>query len=62
MRLQVVLEEAQTKGYAVEDNGLGNLWVVLPREAFKGEMAHYKELGFNYLADIVGIDLSLIHI
>lgn len=56
MRLQVVLEEAQTKGYAVEDNGLGNLWVVLPREAFKGEMAHYKELGFNYLADIVGID------
>lgn len=56
MRLERVLEEARAKGYPIEDNGLGNLWVVLPREGFKGAMARYKEMGFNYLADIVGID------
>ncbi|MFX7366543.1 NADH-quinone oxidoreductase subunit C, partial [Acinetobacter baumannii] len=48
--------EARAKGYTIEDNGLGNLWVVMPREAFKEEMVHYKALGFNYLADIVGLD------
>jgi NADH-quinone oxidoreductase subunit C len=56
MRLSLVLEEAGQKGFQVEDNGLGNLWVVLPREVFKAQMARYKELGFNYLADVVGID------
>lgn len=56
MRLSLVLEEAREKGFEVEDNGLGNLWVVLPREVFKAQMARYKERGFNYLADIVGID------
>ncbi|AEV15801.1 NADH-quinone oxidoreductase subunit 5 [Thermus sp. CCB_US3_UF1] len=56
MRLERVLQEARAKGYALEDNGLGNLWVVLPRERFKEEMARYKEAGFNYLADIVGLD------
>jgi len=56
MRLERVLEEARAKGYPIEDNGLGNLWVVLPREGFKAAMAHYRDLGFNYLADIVGLD------
>ena len=56
MRLERVLEEARAKGYPIEDNGLGNLWVVLPRERFKEEMAHYKAMGFNFLADIVGLD------
>lgn len=56
MRLSLVLEEAREKGFEVENNGLGNLWVVLPREVFKAQMARYKEMGFNYLADIVGID------
>lgn len=56
MRLSLVLEEAREKGFEVENNGLGNLWVVLPREAFKAQMARYKEMGFNHLADIVGID------
>lgn len=56
MRLSLVLEEAREKGFEVENNGLGNLWVVLPREAFRAQMARYKEMGFNHLADIVGID------
>jgi NADH-quinone oxidoreductase subunit C len=32
----------------VEENSLGNLWVVLPREGFKAAMAHYRDQGFNY--------------
>lgn len=54
-RLQQVLEQAKNHGWPVEQ-AHGNTWVTLPRTLFKAQMEAWKTQGFNYLADIVGID------
>jgi len=54
-RLDMVLEEATTKGWVVEQ-AHGNTWVNLPRSEFKAQVKAWKGAGFNYLADVVGID------
>jgi NADH-quinone oxidoreductase subunit C len=51
----------RAKAYA-EEKGLpvreahGLLHIVLPREGLKAHMAAFKAMGFNYLADVIGID------
>ncbi|AEB11258.1 NADH-quinone oxidoreductase subunit C [Marinithermus hydrothermalis] len=54
-RLQRVLEEARAQRFEIEE-AHGNTWITLPRDGLVDRMAHYKTLGFNYLADIIGID------
>jgi len=54
-RLEQFLEKAEAQGWAVEQVH-GNTWVVVPRQAIKPLMAELKAQGWNYLADVVGID------
>ncbi|PZA07355.1 MULTISPECIES: NADH-quinone oxidoreductase subunit C [unclassified Meiothermus] len=54
-RLEQVLQLASAKGWKTQSQH-GNTWVVLSREEFKAQMRAFQEMGFNYLADIVGID------
>ncbi|MCX7601386.1 MAG: NADH-quinone oxidoreductase subunit C [Meiothermus sp.] len=54
-KLAELLEQARTRGWEIEQ-AHGNTWVVLPRSEFKSVLAALKEQGWNYLADVVGID------
>ncbi len=54
-RLEQLKERALAQGWSLEE-AHGNTWVVVPKEAFKPLMAELKARGWNYLADVVGID------
>lgn len=54
-RLEELKQEARARGWAVEE-AHGSTWVVVPRAELKPLMAELKARGWNYLADIVGID------
>lgn len=54
-RLNRVLQDAQVRGWAIEQ-AYGNTWITLPRAGFKLQVRAWKDAGFNYLADVVGID------
>lgn len=54
-RLEQVLQMASAKGWKTESQH-GNTWVVLPREEFKAQMRAFQGMGFNYLADVIGVD------
>jgi NADH-quinone oxidoreductase subunit C len=54
-RLASLKDEAGRKGWEVEE-AHGSTWVVVPRTDFKPLMAGLKSQGWNYLADLVGID------
>jgi len=55
MRLEQLKDEAKARGYATEE-AYGDTWIVLPKADLKAYMSAIKAKGFNYLADIVGID------
>lgn len=55
LRLARLKEQAGTKGYALEE-AHGNTWIHVPRAEFKPFVAAMKAVGWNYLADIVGLD------
>jgi len=46
---------ARAKGWGIEE-AHGNTWVVVPRAELKALFAALKQQGWNYLADLVGID------
>lgn len=54
-RLQTLLTEVATKGWPVEQ-AYGSIWVSVPRLEFKDAVKVSKAQGFNYLANIIGID------
>ncbi len=54
-KLTQLLDQARAKGWEIEE-AHGNTWMVVPRTEFKALLAGLKEQGWNYLADIVGID------
>ncbi|MDX2005138.1 MAG: NADH-quinone oxidoreductase subunit C [Meiothermus sp.] len=55
LRLIHLKDQARAKGWALEE-GHGSTWISLPRGEFKATVADLKQGGWNYLADIVGID------
>lgn len=57
MRLKRALSYAAEHDYAVEE-ARGMVWVDVPRGDLPGFFEAMQELGFNYLADVVGIDYS----
>ncbi len=54
-KLTQLKDQAQARGWPVEE-AHGNTWVVVSRAEFKALVASLKEQGWNYLADVVGID------
>ncbi|WP_333659874.1 NADH-quinone oxidoreductase subunit C [Meiothermus cerbereus] len=54
-KLTELKDQAHANGWAVEE-AYGNTWVVVPRGEFKALLANLKNQGWNYLADVVGID------
>jgi NADH-quinone oxidoreductase subunit C len=54
-RLKTLLSEAQAKGWPLEQ-AHGNAWVSVPRSEFKEAIKAWQVQGFNYLANIIGID------
>lgn len=54
-RLTQVVNQAKERGWAVEQ-AYGSTWVIVPSGEFKEAVKAWKNQGFNYLADIVGID------
>lgn len=54
-RLASLKEQAHSKDWAVEE-AHGSIWVVVPKTDFKSLLAGLKSQGWNYLADVVGID------
>jgi NADH-quinone oxidoreductase subunit C len=48
-------DQARANGWEIEE-AHGNAWVVVPGAEFKALMSALKEQGWNYLADLVGID------
>lgn len=55
LRLVQLKDEARAKGYGLEE-AYGNTWISVPRADFKAFIAAMKASGWNYLADVVGID------
>jgi NADH-quinone oxidoreductase subunit C len=57
----VRLDEAKTyaneRGYAVEE-ARGLVWIDVPREELGAFLEAAQQLGFNYLANVIGIDYS----
>jgi len=54
-RLADLKEQARANGWVIEE-AYGSTWVVVPRDQFKPLLADLKNKGWNYLADVVGID------
>ncbi|ADD28632.1 MULTISPECIES: NADH-quinone oxidoreductase subunit C [Meiothermus] len=54
-KLTELKKQAQANGWAIEE-AHGNTWVVVPRGEFKALLTQLKSQGWNYLADVVGID------
>lgn len=54
-RLVQLKEQAKAKGYPLEE-AHDNTWINVPRAEFKAFVAAMKAAGWNYLADIVGLD------
>ncbi|XOB99161.1 NADH-quinone oxidoreductase subunit C [Deinococcota bacterium DY0809b] len=57
MRLERAKAYAAEHGYAVEE-ARGLVWVDVPRETLGDFFQAMQELGFNYLANVIGIDYS----
>ncbi len=57
MRLERALAYAAERGYAVEE-ARDLVWIDVPRDDLPGFFEAAQELGFNYLANVVGIDYS----
>jgi NADH-quinone oxidoreductase subunit C len=55
VRLTQLKTEAAVKGYATEE-AHGSTWITVSAKAFKPLVSELKAQGWNYLADIVGID------
>lgn len=54
-KLDQVLTLAQDHNWAIEQ-AYGNTWITVPLRGFKDQMAHFKQMGFNMLTDVVGLD------
>jgi NADH-quinone oxidoreductase subunit C len=54
-RLAELKEQARANGWGIEE-AHGSTWVVVPKDQFKPLLADLKNKGWNYLADVVGID------
>lgn len=54
-KLSELKNQAQANGWVIEE-AHGSTWVVVPRNEFKTLLAQLKGQGWNYLADVVGID------